>query len=279
MNILITGITGFLGRNLTNYIINKKMECTIVGTAHSESKLAHFKKQFPDIKVYILDLASDELASDIDTIIKNHNINYIVHSAAMKHVDICQKNPTLAMKVNCIATNIIIDIAKKYNVKNIIALSTDKTNDPCNVYGMVKSIMQQNVLANDFSVYQGANFFWSDGSVLDIWLNQYSKKKPITIRNSSHIRYFNTIDHVCEKIIENLDEKKKVILPDYVYVIKLKDLLDAFCEYFNYQEVEIIPEYDFEKTTEFLNEDIKNKKILNKDEIIELINKCYNSTL
>lgn len=279
MNILITGITGFLGRNLTNYILKKNLECTIVGTAHSESKYALFKKQFPDIKVYIIDLASDDIAIDMDNIIKNHNITYIIHSAAMKHVDICQKNPTLAMKVNCIATNIIIDIAKKYNVKNIIALSTDKTQDPSNTYGMVKYLMQQNILDNNFSVYQGANFFWSDGSVLDIWLNQFSKKKPITIRNSNHIRYFNTIDHICEKIIDNLDEKKKIILPDHVYIIKLKDLLDAFCEYFDYNDVEIIPEYNFEKNSETLNNDIKEKISLNKKQIIDLIDKNYNNTL
>ena len=191
MNILITGITGFLGRNLTNYILNLKKEIIIVGTAHSESKYAHIKKQFPNIKVYLIDLASDDIAVDLEKIIKNHNINYIVHSAAMKHVDLCQKNPALAMKVNCIATNILIDIAKKYGVENIIALSTDKTIDPTNTYGMVKYLMQQNILDNGYSVFQGANFFWSDESVLDIWLNQYSKKKPITIRNSNHVRYLS----------------------------------------------------------------------------------------
>ena len=251
----------------------------MIGTAHSESKYAHFKKQFPNIQVYLVDFASDDLAIDMDKIIKSHNIDYIIHSAAMKHVDICQKNPTLAMKVNCIATNIIIDIAKKYNVKNIIALSTDKTNDPANTYGMLKYIMQQSILANGYSVYQGANFFWSDGSVLDIWLNQYSKKRPITIRNSSHVRYFNTIDHICEKIMSNIDEKKKIILPDHVYVIKMNDLLDAFCEYFNYNDIDVIPELEFEKNTETLSDDIKDKIVLDKNQIKDLIDKCYNNTL
>lgn len=275
MNILITGITGFLGRNLAEYILNNKPNFNIIGTAHSESKYAHFKKQFPLIKIYMIDLSSDNIKMEFEDIINSNNINYIIHCAAMKHVDICQKNPTLAVKVNCTSTHILIDAAKKYNVKNIIALSTDKTNNPCNTYGMTKSLMQECILSNNFSVFQGANFFWSDGSVLDIWQQQYIKNKPITIRNSSHVRYFNMIDHVCEKIINNIDEKNKIILPDYVHIIRMKDLLDAFCEYFKYDNVEIIPEYDFEKNVEVLNSDIKNKINLNKNEIIDIIHK-YN---
>lgn len=280
MNILITGITGFLGRNLVNYIQNiKKMDCNIIGTAYSESKYAYFKKQFPSVKSYMVDLGSSDIGSDLETIIKKHDINYIIHCAAMKHVDICQENPVRAIKVNTIASHIIIDLAKKYNIKNMIALSTDKTNNPCNTYGMAKFIMQENVISNNFSVYQGANFFWSDGSVLDVWLNQVAKKRPITIRNSNHTRYFNTIDHVCEKIMENIDEKNKIILPDYVYVINMKDLLDAFCQYFNYYNVETIPEYDYEKNIEELKDDVRNKIILNKNQILEIIDKCYKNML
>ncbi|AYV85814.1 MAG: 4 epimerase [Satyrvirus sp.] len=190
MNILITGITGFFGRNFVNYLIENKIECLIIGTAHSECKLAYFKKSFPQIKTYIIDLSSERFELDFESIIKTHNINYIIHSAAMKHVDICQENPLMALRVNTIASDILIKVAKKNNVKNVIALSTDKSNNPCNTYGMCKYIMQENVLANGYSVYQGANFFWSDGSVLDIWFNQYMKKKTIDNKKSTPCKIF-----------------------------------------------------------------------------------------
>jgi len=219
MNILITGITGFFGRNFVNYLLDNNIDCTIIGTAHSESKLAYFKKIFPHIKTYVIDLSSNGLESDIENIIFSHKINYIVHSAAMKHVDICQENPMMAYKVNAVASDILIKVAKRNSVINLIALSTDKSNNPCNTYGIVKYIMQENVLSNNYTVYQGANFFWSDGSVLDIWFNQYTKKQPLSLRNPNHVRYFNTIDHVCDKIFQNINEKGKIILPDHVYVI------------------------------------------------------------
>lgn len=279
MNILITGITGFFGRNLTNYLIDKNIGCTIVGTAHSESKLAYFKKNFPSIKTYLIDLSSERFESEIESIILNHKVNYIIHSAAMKHVDICQENPMMAFRVNAVATDTLINVAKRHNIINLIALSTDKTNNPCNTYGIVKYIMQENVLSNNYSVYQGANFFWSDGSVLDIWFNQYTRKKPLTIRSFDHIRYFNTIDHVCDKIFENLNEKGKVILPDHVYVVKLSDLLEAFKEYFKYDNVASVNSYNYEKDVEILRDEIMNKINLTKKDLIPFIDKFYNNML
>lgn len=279
MNILITAITGFFGRNFTKYLIDNKIDCTITGTAHSECKLAYFKKSFSNIKTYIIDLSSEKFEQEIETIIKHHKINYIIHSAAMKHVDICQENPIMALRVNTIAPDILISVAKRNNIKNLIALSTDKSNNPCNTYGIAKMIMQENVLMKGYSVYQGANFFWSDGSVLDIWFNQFIRKKPLTIRNPNHIRYFNTIDHVCDVIFKNINETNKIILPEYVYVIKLGDLFDAFMEYFKYNETKQIDWYDYEKEIEILKDEIKNKKKLDKNDLIKLIDDYYKNML
>ncbi|XWV24947.1 4 epimerase [Tupanvirus deep ocean] len=279
MNILITGITGFFGRNFTDYLIKNKIDCTIIGTAHSECKLAYFKKLFPNIKTYVVDLSSERIESELEAIIKNHDINYIIHSAAMKHVDICQDNAMMAYRVNALASDILIKVAKRNNINNLIALSTDKSNNPCNTYGIVKYIMQENVLANGYSVYQGANFFWSDGSVLDVWFNQYIKNRELPIRNSEHIRYFNTIDHVCDRIFKNINEKNKIILPDHVYVIKLGDLLEAFKKYFKYDKVQTVQQYNYEKDVEILRDEITNKIILSEEELISFIDNFYKNML
>ena len=42
MNILITGITGFFGRNFVNYLMKNKVECFIIGTVHNENKYQKF---------------------------------------------------------------------------------------------------------------------------------------------------------------------------------------------------------------------------------------------
>jgi UDP-N-acetylglucosamine 4,6-dehydratase/5-epimerase len=275
MNILITGITGFFGRNFTDYLMKNKIGCVIVGTAHSECKLAYFKKLFPNIKTYVIDLSSEKIESELENIVVINHINYIIHGAAMKHVDICQDNPMMAYRVNAAATDSLIKVAKRNNVVNLIALSTDKSNNPCNTYGIVKYIMQENVIANGYSVYQGANFFWSDGSVFDIWFNQYTKNKPLTVRNTQHVRYFNTIDHVCDKIFKNINEHNKIILPDHVYVIKLNDLLEAFKEYFKYDTIELVQPYNYEKEIEILRDEITNKIYLDQDQLVAFIDNFY----
>lgn len=277
MNILITGITGFFGKSFCHYLSTRD-NYTIIGTAHSEHKLAHFKKSNPQVKVYVIDLASERIESELTHIVNDHQIDYIIHAAAMKHVDICQDHPLMAHQVNAVASDILMKVAKRHKVKNVIGLSTDKANNPCNTYGMVKYIMQESLLANNYSVYQGANFFWSDGSVLDIWFNQYIRSKPLTLRNANHVRYFNTIYHVCDKIYHHLNATKTIILPDYVYVICLNDLLEAFKEYFNYHHVESTPAYHYEKQVELVKEGIQ-KIVLDKFQIMELIDHFYQNML
>ncbi|AGC01998.1 UDP-glucose 4 epimerase [Acanthamoeba polyphaga moumouvirus] len=279
MNVLITGITGFFGRNFVQYLKKYNPECNIIGTAHSECKLAYFTKYFPDVKTYLVDLSSENIESELDSIVKSHNINYIIHSAAMKHVDICQNNPIMAMRVNAFSSAALVKVAKSNNVKNLIAISTDKANKPCNTYGITKYIMQENILSNGFSIYQGANFFWSDGSVLDIWFNQYIRNKPLTIRNPNHVRYFNTIDHVCERVYKNLDTKQTIILPDHVYVIRVGDLFDAFKNFFKYDKSANLDLNNFEKDIELLDERVKDIRELSEDKLLELIENFYKNSL
>ncbi|AGF85279.1 4 epimerase [Moumouvirus goulette] len=279
MNVLITGITGFFGRNFTQYLKKYNPDCNIIGTAHSECKLAYFTKYFPDIKTYLIDLSSENIESELDSIVKSHNINYIVHSAAMKHVDICQNNPIMAMRVNAFSSAALVKVAKSNNIKNLIAISTDKANKPCNTYGITKYIMQENILSNGYSIYQGANFFWSDGSVLDIWFNQYIRNKPLTIRNPNHVRYFNTIDHVCERVYKNLDTKQTIILPDHVHVIRVGDLFDAFKIFFKYNKSANLDLNNFEKDIELLDERVTDIRELSQEKLLELIENFYKNSL
>ncbi len=274
-NILITGITGSLGRALCKELIN---DYNIIGIYNSEQKYAHFKRNilFKNIKCYKINLGNiNNLNSSIDYIIKYHNINYIIHSAAMKHVDICEDNPIEAINTNIIASETIIKISKLNNLKNVIAISTDKSIEPCNVYGYSKLLMQQIVLNNGYSIYQGANFFWSDGSVLDIWFEQMNNKKSLTVTNLDHERFFNTLKYVSNLIKNNLDIKNTILLPEHVYIIKLKDLLEAFMEYFNYYNYILIGADKIEKTIEELDDSISNRIKLNKYDIKNIIKEHF----
>jgi FlaA1/EpsC-like NDP-sugar epimerase len=274
--ILITGITGSLGRALCKYIVENE-DFEIYGIYNSEQKFAFFKRNclFKNIKCFKMNIADKYFRFEIDNLAKLYKFDYIIHSAAMKHVDICQDNPILAINTNIIASNVLIECAKLNNIKNIIALSTDKSLEPCNIYGYSKLIMQNIVLNNGFSVYQGANFFWSDGSVLDIWFNQMNNKQKLTVSNINHKRYFNTLNHVSKIIIKNLDINGETLLPDYVYLVNLNDMLQAFMEYFNYHNYEVIGVESYEKEIEELDDVITNRIEIDVSKIKDLIKEYF----
>ncbi|AGC01995.1 UDP-glucose 4 epimerase [Acanthamoeba polyphaga moumouvirus] len=270
MNILITGISGFFGRNFVKYLLEKNIICNIVGTSLNLNKIHGFNKLFPTIKVYQLDLGSNNFEDMLDSIIQNHNINYIVHSAAIKQLDVCEKNPVMALRINSISSNIIAKISKKNGIKNVIGISTNKVNNFNNIYGISKYLMEETILTNNYSIYKGVNFFWSDGSVLDVWFNKYKNNETLSLRNPNQVRYFNTIDQICETIYNNLNSGTTIILPESVYVINLLDLFNAFTEYFSYDKYEITEQYSFEPEIDTIDKNII-KIQLSKQDIINLI--------
>ena len=253
-----------MGRQLAHTI-----KGNITGIGHSQQKIAEFQRQFPDINVYCTELNDTDT---LEAIVIRHNIEYIIHTAAVKYIQFGEQYPMNTVQTNIMMTDKIIHIANKHNLKNVIAISTDKANKPTCVYGMTKYIMERIVLMNNYTVYQGVNFFWSDGSVFDIWYKQYLRKKPLTVTNLNHVRYFSFIDDVCQYIINNLDSKGITCLPETVYEISLRQCLKVFCDHFNYHDVHVIGNKPYEKTIETISENIKVVKITD-DELKKQIEK------
>lgn len=281
LNVLIIGGTGFLGRNLVEYII-KNLSCVVHVTGHSEYRTAMFRKRYPNIKVHLLSIENENSYMKIEDLIITYNINCIIHTAAMKHVNICQQNIVETLYTNVIFVQNLINMCKKWKVKDLIAISTDKANEPCNVYGMSKYMMQELILSNNYKIFQGVNFFWSDGSVLDIWFNQYKLNKPLTYTKLDSHRFYNKITDICKTVCSNIDSNNKVIITTEVYKISLKILLDAFCKYFNYYNTNKIDFSNFEKNIEKLI-NIPNKEIkiieLDMSGTIELIDESYKNII
>ena len=205
--ILIVGITGFLGRNLSKKIWHEyKDKYKIIGTGLSPSKVSLFKSlrrgwgaYENDIPCKLIDIYNDY--DKLEDIFKTNKIDYVIHLAALKYIDIAEKEPIKCIETNIIGTLNLLKCANKYSVKNMIALSTDKANDPINTYGMSKYLMEQSVLYYNYSIYQGVNFFWSDGSVTDLWYRQIKNGENICITNPEQIRYYSEVNDICIDIL------------------------------------------------------------------------------
>ena len=286
--ILIIGITGFLGRNLSKMLWFKyKEKYKIIGTGLSPNKINQFKitrrnwgAVEDDIPCHCIDIVYD--MDKLDFIMKNNKIDYIIHCAALKYIDIAEKDPSKCIDINIVGTKNIITLANKYNVDNLVALSTDKANVPINTYGMTKYLMEQMILQYNYSIYQGVNFFWSDGSVLDIWYRQIRRKEKLCVTDLNQERYYSSVEDICNDIINNISTKKIVITPTNIFKIKLNDLFYSMIQFFNYDKKNVffMGYRENEKQVEILHNNQNMDKIIEYDQenIINLIDKTLKET-
>ena len=100
------------------------------------------------------------------------DIDIVVHAAALKHVSAAEYNPFEFVKTNIMGSQNIVSAALNNNVKNVIAISTDKAVAPANLYGATKLCSEKLFLsANNikgtkkikFTVVRYGNVFGSRG--------------------------------------------------------------------------------------------------------------------
>ena len=97
--IVITGHNGFLGSNLLSKLISEKYKITGI------SKTIKKNNSIKQIKKNILNIKDSDIA----------NNSCIIHLAAITNVAYCEKYPEECYKVNVIATQKILEIARKKN--------------------------------------------------------------------------------------------------------------------------------------------------------------------
>lgn len=165
--ILITGVSGYVGSNLKGYFV-KAGYCVIGADINVKNADETLK----------LDISDYFCVSDV---IKKTEPDLIVHAAGLSNLLLCEKDPSLAKKVNTQGTyNIAKALAEQSLKCKLIFLSTDyvfdgKTGDyseadtpsPLTVYGKTKleaeksisSFLSEYVICRTANVYgRGGNF-------------------------------------------------------------------------------------------------------------------------
>ena len=190
-SILITGGTGTLGKALTRYIINTYPDVKrLVIFSRDEQKQFVMAQdypyeKFPQMRFFIGNVRDkDRLARAL------YGIDYVIHTAAMKHVPIAEYNPDECIKTNVGGAQNVVSACLKTGVNKVIALSTDKACAPINLYGATKLTSDKLfVAANNitganpikFSVVRYGNVLGSNGSVIPYFINKRNEGViPIT---------------------------------------------------------------------------------------------------
>ena len=197
-SILITGGTGSFGKKFVEHLLSKyKNIKRLVIYSRDELKQSEMainfnEKKFKSIRYFIGDVRDYQRLSRA-----MNGIDIIIHAAALKQVPVAEYNPFEFVKTNVLGAQNIIEAALDNNVKQVIALSTDKAAAPINLYGATKLCSDKLFVAADnyagqrckFSVVRYGNVFGSRGSVVPLFLNlSNSGTFPIT---SKYMTRFN----------------------------------------------------------------------------------------
>ncbi|HHH52798.1 MAG TPA: UDP-N-acetylglucosamine 4,6-dehydratase (inverting) [Bacteroidetes bacterium] len=188
-NILITGGTGSFGKKYTEIILKKYKPNKIIIYSRDELKQYEMAQEFTDscMRYFIGDVRDGARLKEA-----MHEVDFVIHAAALKHVPVAEYNPMECIKTNIDGAQNVIEAALACNVEKVIALSTDKAANPINLYGATKLasdklfVAANNMVGNRrtrFSVVRYGNVTGSRGSVIPFFkklIDQGATELPIT---------------------------------------------------------------------------------------------------
>ena len=246
-SVLVTGGTGSFGRALTKRLINSKAR-RIAIFSRDELKQLDMKNEFRDDRLrFFLGDIRDSSRLDIAL----HNVDYVVHAAALKQVDTGEYNPMEFVKTNIVGSQNVIDACIRNGVKKVVALSTDKASSPINLYGATKLTADKLFSAANnysygygtlFSIVRYGNVMGSRGSVIPYFRQLATEGKIFPITDKRMTRFWITLDQAVEFVLESFG----IMQGGELYVpripsMKIMDLAQAIKKDFKYEEIGIRP--------------------------------------
>lgn len=143
-----------------------------------------------------------------------HNVDYVVHAAALKQVDTAEYNPFEFVKTNILGSQNVIEASIDAGVKKVVALSTDKASSPINLYGATKLTADKLFISGNhyaanhptrFAVVRYGNVMGSRGSVIPYFKQLGEEGKPLPITDLRCTRFFIDLPQAVQMVVDAFD--------------------------------------------------------------------------
>ena len=210
-NILITGCCGTIGKELIEQLIssNDYQPSKVIGIDINESGIFFLNNKYENknLEFITIDICDRD---SLNQIMKG--VDVILHCAAMKHVRLNELNPDQAIRVNVVGLQNIISTAISNNVKKVIFTSSDKAVNPTNIMGTSKLLGEKLITAANlarnnsntiFASTRFGNVLGSNGSVVEVFKNQISEGKPLTLTSHEMTRFVMSIKTAAILVLES----------------------------------------------------------------------------
>ncbi len=219
-SVLCTGGSGSFG----NAFVRKALELgarRVVVFSRSESKQAAMAAEIGDERLRFL--IGD--VRDKDRVKRAcHDVDVVVHAAALKRVETCESDPTEAVLTNILGTENVAKACIDCGVSRAVMLSTDKAAAANTLYGASKMVAERLWLASNvyaagtvtrFSATRYGNVLASTGSVIPLWRSQVARGQRISITDPEMSRFWMRMDQAVDLVLTALREMRsgEVFIP------------------------------------------------------------------
>ena len=236
---LITGGTGSLGRNLAHRLLKEDLCERVIIFSRDEWKQWEMRRSdplfdSPKVRYFLGDIRDKERLSRAFS-----DVQVVVHTAALKQVPAAEYNPSEFVKTNILGAMNIIDAAIDRDVERVLALSSDKSVNPINLYGATKLCSDKIFIAGNayvgknerplFSVVRYGNVLESRGSVISRWqMLKEAGAKSLSITHKEMTRFWLTLDQAATFVEKCLLEMQgeEIYIPK-IPSMKIVDLAEA----------------------------------------------------
>jgi FlaA1/EpsC-like NDP-sugar epimerase len=207
--VLITGVCGTVGRELLRQVCQQS-PAQVIGLDNNESELFFVREEMrsqPEVQLYLGDMRDrDRLIAAMD------GIDVVLHSAALKHVILCEQSPRDAIQSNILGVQNIIDAARAQRVERVLFTSSDKAVNPTNVMGTSK-LMGERLMTAANAMRRGAgpifastrfgNVLGSRGSVIPLFRRQIAQGGPVTLTDARMTRFIMTLEAAVRLVMDS----------------------------------------------------------------------------
>lgn len=248
--ILVTGGTGYIGSEIVRNLLKYKPKVVRIFSNDEDSmfRLMQELSEYNNTRFLIGDIRDKERLK-----LAMENIDIVYHTAALKHVPLCEYNPFEAIKTNVLGTQNVIEASLSNDVDKVINISTDKAVNPINTMGATKLLAEKLIIdANEgkgtkktiFTSVRFGNVLFSRGSVIPLFEKQIEQKKPITLTNPKMTRFVMSIKNTIDLVfLATLMAKGGEIFIFKMPVVRLGDLteviIDKYSGLYGYNKDEI----------------------------------------
>lgn len=233
-SVLVTGGTGSFGRAFVERLLRKNPRKVII-FSRDELKQHEMWRQLPDtqhpLRYFIGDVRDEGRLRRAF-----HDVDIVVHAAALKQVPACEYNPIEAVNTNILGARNIIEAAIDQGVKRVLALSTDKAVGPVNMYGATKLVAEKLFVQGNsyvgsghtrFSCVRYGNVVGSRGSVIPIFKQQRETGK-LTVTDLRMTRFWITLEQGVDFVTRCIEQMQggEVFVPK-IPSMRVADLASA----------------------------------------------------